>query len=272
VDAFKKPGSEDDWGRIRNSKQFVPETLEMLTAGEVAVSISQRKVLNKFLASPHGDRALIFEDDFEPNGFGVRERLAASLQFIASVTPPVDVLFLGRCHDSCEKDRLVGADLYRVHSPACLHAYSVNRRAAAAILEAASTCSGPYCPIDNVMRELVRPSDDGVSTLAGYAISPQLFTQEALYRTKEKSMVLADTSDLDRMKAEGDHWVHALRKNNSRIKKDSTLIECKPFHERLLISNVNKFADRKALKPKPKPRRLRRPKQSKQSQGATQKQ
>lgn len=258
VDAYQKPKSSWQWRHIRESGEFDPESLDMLTAGEVAVSLSQRKALRQFLSSPVGDRALIFEDDFEPNGFGVRERLEESLKFVANATPPVDVLFLGRCHDSCEKDRLVGADLYRVWSPACLHAYSVNRRAAAAIIDAAKRCSGPHCPIDNVMRALVQPTKEAESTLAGYAISPQLFTQESTYRKKGMSLVLADSTDVGRMKSEGDHWVHALRKNNSKIKKGDTLIECKPFHERLLISNVNQFADRTALKPKPKPKLLRR--------------
>lgn len=178
----------------------------------------------RFLASPpkrDDERALIFEDDFQPNGFGVRERLAASLVAARTAVPSVDVLFLGRCHDSCDKDKWIGGDLYRVSNPACLHAYSVNRRAAAAMIAAAETCSGPHCPIDNVMRELVRrdgkdksgdtppPREGGSdSTLAAYAISPQLFTQEAKYRAKGESLVMADERDLGRMKAEGDHWVH----------------------------------------------------------------
>ena len=47
VAAHLKPSTTWDWAAVRRSKAFVPETLETLTAGEVAVSLSQRKALNR---------------------------------------------------------------------------------------------------------------------------------------------------------------------------------------------------------------------------------
>lgn len=51
VPAHTKPSTPREWAAIRHSQEFVPETLELLTAGEVAVSLSQRKALRRFVNS-----------------------------------------------------------------------------------------------------------------------------------------------------------------------------------------------------------------------------
>ncbi len=94
-----------------------------------------------------------------------------------------DILFLGRCHDHCERDKHIGADVFRVFNPACLHAYAVTRYAAKTIIEAARQCHGDECPIDNVVRSLIRGTGSDWNgenaPLVAYAVSPQLFTQES---------------------------------------------------------------------------------------------
>lgn len=285
VPAVLKPTTEADWGRVRTAGDFDLETLGMMTAGEIAISLSQRKVLRQFIKggrnkiSNEGDKigsnewrqtraktkntnllddtdvagrdavALIFEDDFAENGFGIRERLERSAHYL--VTGTWDILFLGRCHDTCDSDVLLGGDLYRVFAPACLHAYAVTKRGARIILEAASGCKGPSCPIDNVVRTAI-----STGRLRATAVSPQLFTQDRSFRG-QGSLVGADSADLDRMLSTGDHLKHALRRGENVKNRNNNrglpppLPECKKFHERLLISNVNAFADKHAIRPRP---------------------
>lgn len=252
IPAVVKPSAEKaDWDRVRAGGDFDPETLSMLTAGEVAVSLSQRKVLAHFLKGVD-EVVLILEDDFAVNGFGVRERLEQSARYL--VNGAWDALFLGRCHDTCDQDVLLGGDLYRVFAPACLHAYAVTKKGARIILQAASACKGANCPIDNIVRSAVK-----AGKLRATAISPQLFTQDASFRGRG-SLVGASDADIDRMVSTGEHLKHALRRGENteddagrdaksapRPRKPP---ECKAWSERLLISNVNAFADRHAVRPR----------------------
>jgi hypothetical protein len=51
VVAHTKPSTKWDWAAVRRSKAFMPETLDTLTAGEVAVSLSQRKALHRYVCT-----------------------------------------------------------------------------------------------------------------------------------------------------------------------------------------------------------------------------
>jgi hypothetical protein len=88
------------------------------------------------------------------------------------------------------------------------------------------------------------------SQLRAFAISPQLFTQDLSMRGN-MSLVKASVADLKRMAPIGDHLIHALRiKNHSTATVDSDRVtECRFRHERVLVSNVNGFADKAALRP-----------------------
>eukprot|EP00040_Diaphanoeca_grandis_P020315 m.108064 g.108064 ORF g.108064 m.108064 type:complete len:395 (-) comp27842_c1_seq5:55-1239(-) len=246
IDAVLKPKSEGDWQMIKDEDSFQPEVLEQMTAGEIAVSLSQRKSLNRFLDNPNAQAALVFEDDFEPNGDDVMERWSASIPHLENVSAQWDVLFLGRCHDHCELDEHVGGDLYRVYKPVCLHAFGIRREPAKMLIAATKACNGSWCAIDNVMRRLIAGTE-AYPAFVAYAISPQLFTQEKKYRVA--SMVKADENDLQRMAKEGDHWGHAVRKP---ALKEIVLTECMTRHERVLISKVNYWRDRTGKKPSPK--------------------
>lgn len=257
--AVPKPRTDRDWAELRASTAFVPSTLDLLTAGETAVSQSQRKALRTFLANANADCGLIFEDDFHPNGESlqqVRARLEMAMPFLrppphlkpgdGPQSPRWDILFLGRCHDHCEYDKHIGADVYQVFNPACLHAYAVTRAAARLIIKAAAVCEGAMCPIDNVVRSLIRGTSmlPNARRLTAFAISPQLFTQESKYRG-DLSMVKADQDDIARMKAEGKHLSHAQRGGRDE------LVECMLHHERVLVSNFDLWRDRASRKPSP---------------------
>lgn len=244
--AKMKPESDADWQLLRNSNSFQVDTLSQLTAGEVAVSLSQRDALSRFLNNSNAHNALILEDDFTINGDALKERLNYSLPVLEAASNPWDILFLGRCHDHCEYDQYLGADVYQVFNPVCLHAYAINRRAAKMIIEAARLCKGSNCPIDNVVRSLIQGTSElGRSQmLVALAISPQLFTQETSFRGN-LSLVQVDKADESRMQVEADIATRTKRTGDD-------LAECMRHHERVLVSNYNLWRDPAGRKPSPR--------------------
>lgn len=245
-EAYEKPESAKDWNALASLGEFSKPALETLSAGELAVSLSHRAVLEVFLSDPNAVSVLIFEDDFEANGGALGLRLQASLRYLPD---DWDLLFLGRCHDHCENDRHLGADLYRITAPVCLHAYTVTRKAAIKILEAARECTGSQCAIDQIVRSLIA----GGKGLRAFAVSPRLFGQAAELRGNA-SLVLPNEHDIHTRP-----WLtdtgHQLRVNE---RTDSRLPECAKNHDRDLESIVSPGGVPKVYrKLKPKEKRAR---------------
>eukprot|EP00466_Bigelowiella_natans_P018895 jgi/Bigna1/79635/fgenesh1_pg.64_\ len=166
--------------------------LSILRKSELANAMSHRRVYERFVretSTSKGENfALIFEDDVAPEypGLDVMEDIAMILKARSKI--PWDVVNLGRCFDCCETDCVVTSyfednAFVRSNHSFCAHAYLVNRKGAAKLIQAAS-------PIKVI-------ADDNI-VLSGrkgdvkhMSITPRLFVQ----RRSEMQSLINPTSD-----------------------------------------------------------------------------
>lgn len=100
-----------------------------LNNGQIACHLSHISVLKKFLAS--GARnCLIFEDDLKMPELN-NQNLDKTLSLIPS---NYDIIYLGRCWDSCQKAKFLNEFVLKCYSPQCRHAYGVSRKGAEKII------------------------------------------------------------------------------------------------------------------------------------------
>ena len=155
----------------RKRRERVNGTHGFLTESELRVVTSMTQAHQLFLASA-ARQLLIFEDTFVPSGPRLHARLAASL---AALPSQWDLLFLGRCSDSCDGEHL-GGDLYRTFKPRCLHAHAATREGSFAFLEALESCPMAPCPADLAATSVAYVRG------ATFAVSPSLFVQSPTAR------------------------------------------------------------------------------------------
>ena len=162
---------EDVPAPARKRRERVNSTFGFLTESELRVVASMRQAHQLFLASA-ARQLLIFEDTFVPSGPRLHARLEASL---AALPSQWDLLFLGRCKDSCDGEHM-GGDLYRTFRPRCLHAHAATREGSFAFLEALESC-----PMAPCLADLAATSVAYVRG-ATFAVSPSLFVQSPTAR------------------------------------------------------------------------------------------
>lgn len=116
----------------------------------------------------HSDaRAAIFEDDIA--GYINREDLIQKLNDARNVMPPDwDLLFLGRCIDSCHESVRIADGLYKTKRPYCTHAYIISSRGARKLLSRAL-----YTGVDT---QIVR--DVEIDALKAYTFHPSIYVQD----------------------------------------------------------------------------------------------
>ena len=101
-----------------------------LNDGQIACHLSHISVLKKFLAS-NSRNCLIFEDDLkmpEVNNLNLS-------QMFSSIPSDYDIIYLGKCWDSCRKTIPLNGLVVKCYAPQCRHAYGVSRKGAEKIIK-----------------------------------------------------------------------------------------------------------------------------------------
>eukprot|EP00438_Fugacium_kawagutii_P028189 Skav200358 [mRNA] locus=scaffold2518:32508:33680:- [translate_table: standard] len=109
------------------------QDVEYFPEGKVACHLGHLKILEKFLAQPSKNYAMIFEDDLEVGPESLRADLD---RFLTDVPKDFDLLHLGFVRENKDARRQVGArPVFRSVEALGRHAYVVTRRVAELLLK-----------------------------------------------------------------------------------------------------------------------------------------
>lgn len=134
--------------------------------GRIACHYSQIKLIKKFLKS-NDETIFIFEDDID-------EDIVSNYQEIIkdsmdNIPNDWDIVFFGRCWDTCFKNIKIHNNLYKVSNPKCRHAYGLSRKGAKKILKYT-------VPMVN-NGDLMYAKNIRNGNINAYGISPSIFYQ-----------------------------------------------------------------------------------------------
>ena len=134
--------------------------------GRIACHYSQIKLIKKFLNSK--DKTIfIFEDDIDKDIVSnYQEIIKDSMK---NIPKDWDIVFFGRCWDTCSKKIQIHNNLYKVYNPKCRHAYGLSREGAKKILKytVPMVNNGDLMYAENIRN----------GNIKAYAISPNIFYQ-----------------------------------------------------------------------------------------------
>lgn len=102
----------------------------LLNNAQIACHLSHITILKKFLKSS-ARNCLIFEDDIsmpQVNKINLPEMLSL-------IPSDYDIIYLGRCWDSCRRSVSLNRQIVKCHAPQCFHSYGVSREGAKKIIK-----------------------------------------------------------------------------------------------------------------------------------------
>ena len=102
----------------------------LLNNAQIACHLSHITILKKFLKSS-AINCLIFEDDIsmpQVNKINLPEMLSL-------IPSDYDIIYLGRCWDSCRRSVSLNRQIVKCHAPQCFHSYGVSREGAKKIIK-----------------------------------------------------------------------------------------------------------------------------------------
>lgn len=137
-----------------------------LNTGEIACYLSHLEILKSFLNSNY-DTILIFEDDIKVSYDNLNKiNLKKSLE---NIPPDFDILYLGKCWESCWKIEPYNLYWNTTYRPACLHSYILSRKGATKILNFSYPIKIAF---DNIISLNIRKNK-----LNGYSLKKSIFYQ-----------------------------------------------------------------------------------------------
>ena len=150
-----------------NRELIIPEC--NLSRGQVACHLSHCGVLGDFLKNKKAQSCLVFEDDIS-----IPDKSLATNEHFEKVLRDLpedwDVLYLGRCWDSCNQEIPVSPYIVRCFQPLCRHAIAFSRKGAKKIID--YTLPMNTNPGDRMISELIQSG-----TVIAYCASPAIFFQ-----------------------------------------------------------------------------------------------
>ena len=149
-------------------KDTITPTKE-LSNGKIACYLSHVNILKNFLKSKN-NTCLIFEDDIKPNN-SIHNMDIILKDVFSNIPEDWDVLYLGRCLDSCAKDNKISNYLVKNIAPACTHAIAFTKKGAQKFRENFGFIPKNK-PIDWIIRDLIKDK-----ILKSYSVKPSLFQQ-----------------------------------------------------------------------------------------------
>lgn len=156
----------------------------LLRPGELGCLLSHLCILS--LASDHENQnsfTLIFEDDIvtSMNTRQSIDNLMADLELLDSVEP-IDIVYLGKCLESCGKMVNIKDNIFRAVAPSCAHALAIKNSYAKYVLEMMDNCDKSVIDreyfnrgIDSILGDFII---NGMCN--GIVIHPALFFQDVL--------------------------------------------------------------------------------------------
>jgi len=123
-----------------------------------------------------------------------------------NLSGPYDIVWLGKCLETCRKLKLVNSNskLYHAINPGCCHAYVIKNKFPSKVLNNIKNINNR--PIDSLLQLYIR-----INQLNGLVFHPSLFYQD----------ILTYTSGLREKKASGNNYLECidLSSNNDLIKR-----------------------------------------------------
>lgn len=155
-----------------------------MRAGEVACFQSHMKALQQFLESSN-KTALIFEDDLKPcPNYTFFQQRVGSLKEELHRIQRWDIIYFGRCNDTCMLNKKVSKQLVSGTIPLCLHAYMMSREGARKVLQAAG--ERVRIQVDVLFVKMI-----ATGQLKALAVNPSIF-----YQNKDVETTLGNPREL----------------------------------------------------------------------------
>jgi len=121
-----------------------------MNEGRIACHNSHLNVLREFLKTDN-ERCIIFEDDLKSD-YSKKSLIKIFNRLMNNLPPDCDMLYIGYCHENCNKTKEYNEYFTKAHSPVCRHAYSVNRKSAQLIIDHTSIM---FNNGDEMVRQLI---------------------------------------------------------------------------------------------------------------------
>jgi len=137
------------------------------TAAELAVFYTHRQAWQKALKRGY-EYVIVFEDDIVT--YITKSKLQHILLNVIDHLD-FDILYLGKCLDTCTRLEHKFGQIYRTYGPYCVHAYMLNRR----MMEYLSNEPLSHTAIDNHFRNLIQDE-----TITAYTFHPSIFIQDVV--------------------------------------------------------------------------------------------
>jgi len=137
--------------------------------GRIACHNSHINVLKQFLKTKNNS-CFIFEDDIKGLDMSKTSFNEIVSESIKQLPTSYDIIYFGRCWDTCSKQIQITKNLVKAYKPQCRHAYGVSRKGAKKIIK----LSLPMIKWggDTIIAKLIQ---NGI--IEAYAITPQIFKQ-----------------------------------------------------------------------------------------------
>lgn len=174
---------EDEREAIFPSQMLAQAKYSKKTAAELAVFYTHRQAWQRALKEGH-DYVIVFEDDIVTY---ISKRRLKQLLLTAHKNLEFDILYLGKCLDTCSKFKHEYGQIYRTYGPYCVHAYMLTRP----MMEYLSKEPLSHTAIDNHFRNLIQDE-----TIKAYAFHPSIFSQDVVRFTSNLRSKLSSLGNI----------------------------------------------------------------------------
>lgn len=151
--------------------------INLLTHTEIGCLLSHVAIWEQLINNDKLNRIAIFEDDARTHitGNTIHQNLNGFYQYLtANKLAEPDILYLGKCLDTCFNYQKVYGHIYRTYRPLCFHAYIINKAGAKKLFNLA-----PFSePADMIPISLIKNR-----SLVAMTFHPSLFFQDVMNTT-----------------------------------------------------------------------------------------
>ena len=181
-----------------------------MTSGEVACYKSHMRAVQQLVDSG-ASTGLIFEDDLKqcPDYDLFQRRLGELKRELQWLIEGWDIIYFGRCNDTCMMNKQVSEQLVKNTSPICLHAYMLSRRGAQKLVKYVS--QEPGVPIDVVFMKLIL-----TGKMRSLSVSPSLF-----YQNKDIGTTVGNPRELRECLMDNHDW---YKEQSKRVHPTSLIL------------------------------------------------
>jgi len=192
---------EDERQAVFPQEMLAKAKYDKKTAAELAVFYTHRQAWQKALKQGY-EYVIVFEDDIVT--YITKSRLQHILLNVIHHLD-FDILYLGKCLDTCSRLEHKFGQIYRTYGPYCVHAYMLNRR----MMEYLSNEPLSHTAIDNHFRNLIQDE-----IITAYTFHPSIFIQDVVRFTSNLRGKVSSLNNMSECQDLQDQWSTSNNRNS----------------------------------------------------------